>query len=203
MDFVIQLLMGAGIAAGVGIRPFLPVLLVGALANTGIGFHGGFNVEGTDFAFLDSWTFLLIVLVGVVILDLVARRGGKLVFESGKPMVILAIVSVGLGALEASGSMAAHNSLAVALAVGIPVGGLCAALGFVVMRRILTRAKQRLDRQAQGALPLYAEGSGMISCGASILFAPLGAVIVGFLLWLFLGERRRSGEKYAGLRVLR
>jgi hypothetical protein len=32
MDFVFDLLQGAGIAAAIGIRPFLPVLLVGALA---------------------------------------------------------------------------------------------------------------------------------------------------------------------------
>ena len=31
MDFVLDLLQGAGIAAAIGIRPFLPVLLVGAL----------------------------------------------------------------------------------------------------------------------------------------------------------------------------
>ena len=29
MDLAFDLLMGAGIAAGIGIRPFLPVLLVG------------------------------------------------------------------------------------------------------------------------------------------------------------------------------
>ena len=32
MDFLFDLLQGAGIAAAIGIRPFLPVLLVGALA---------------------------------------------------------------------------------------------------------------------------------------------------------------------------
>ena len=46
MDYLLDLLQGLGIAAGIGIRPFLPTLLVGALAagNVGIDF------AGTDFA---------------------------------------------------------------------------------------------------------------------------------------------------------
>ena len=33
MDYLLDLLQGLGIAAGIGIRPFLPTLLVGALAD--------------------------------------------------------------------------------------------------------------------------------------------------------------------------
>jgi hypothetical protein len=32
---------------------------------------------------------------------------------------------------------------------------------------------------------------------------PISAVIVGALVWLLLGGRRREQEKYAGLRILR
>jgi hypothetical protein len=36
-----------------------------------------------------------------------------------------------------------------------------------------------------------------------VLAPPVSIVAVGFLAWLLQGGRRRSGEKYAGLRVLR
>ena len=50
MDLVFDLLQGAGIAAAVGIRPFLPVLLAGALAAADLGLDFG----GTDLAFLEA-----------------------------------------------------------------------------------------------------------------------------------------------------
>ena len=59
MEFVLDLLQGAGIAAAIGIRPFLPVLLVGALASADLGI----DFDGTAFAFLEEWPFLLAVLV--------------------------------------------------------------------------------------------------------------------------------------------
>ena len=59
MDLLLDLLQGAGLAAAIGIRPFLPVLLAGALASADLGI----DFEGTDFAFLEEWPFLLGVLV--------------------------------------------------------------------------------------------------------------------------------------------
>ena len=38
---------------------------------------------------------------------------------------------------------------------------------------------------------------------ASVLFPPLGLVVFGFLVALLVPQRRRAGEKYAGLRILR
>jgi len=32
---------------------------------------------------------------------------------------------------------------------------------------------------------------------------PVSILLVGFLGWLLIGGRRRAGEKYAGLRILR
>ena len=55
MDFLLDLLQGVGLAAAIGIRPFLPVLLAGALASADLGI----DFDGTDFAFLEGWPFLL------------------------------------------------------------------------------------------------------------------------------------------------
>ena len=55
----------------------------------------------------------------------------------------------------------------------------------------------------QGTLPLYAEGAALLAAGLSVLFPPLALVVVAVLAWLLVGGRRRAGEKYAGLRILR
>ena len=49
MDLALDLLQGVGIAAAVGVRPFLPALLAGALAAGDLGI----DFDGTDCAFLE------------------------------------------------------------------------------------------------------------------------------------------------------
>ena len=85
----------------------------------------------------------------------------------------------------------------------MPVGLACAALGFFAARSLFTRVRRRLDAEAAGALPVYAEGAALGAAGLSILFPPLAVLIVAGLAWLLVGSRRRAGEKYAGLRILR
>jgi hypothetical protein len=79
----------------------------------------------------------------------------------------------------------------------------CAVLGYAAARSLFTRVRRRLDGEAAGALPVYAEGAAVIAAGLSILFPPLAVLVLAGLAWLLLGSRRRSGEKYAGLRILR
>jgi hypothetical protein len=50
---------------------------------------------------------------------------------------------------------------------------------------------------------LYGEGAAGVSAGLSVLFPPLAIFVLGGLGWLLAGGRRRAGEKYAGLRILR
>jgi hypothetical protein len=86
---------------------------------------------------------------------------------------------------------------------GAIVGLACAALGFQAARLLFARVRRRLDEQAAGALPVYAEGAALGAAALSILFPPLALLIIGGLIWLLSGGRRRAGEKYAGLRILR
>ena len=192
MDFALDLLQGAGLAAAVGIRPFLPVLLAGALASA----NRGLDFGGTDFAFLESWPFLLAVVVGVALLDLLARRAGE------RPPVDYAIgaVALVLGALLAGGSVADRGNPAI---VGILVGAACAVLGYLAARSLFARVRRRLDPGAQAALPVYAEGAALAAAGLSILFPPLAVLVLAGLAFLLSGGKRRQGEKYAGLRILR
>jgi hypothetical protein len=196
MDLLLDLLQGAGLAAAVGIRPFLPVLLAGALAVADLGL----DFEGTDFAFLETWPFLLAVLVLVVGLDFAGRRAGREQAETGAIGYALLAVTLVLGVLMAAGSVADNSDDWWA---GVPVGLACAALGFYAIRSLFGRVRRRLDAEAATALPVYAEGAALGAAGASILFPPLAVLVVAGLAWLLAGSRRRAGEKYAGLRILR
>jgi len=194
VEFAFDLLQGAGIAAAIGIRPFLPVLLVGALAAANLGV----DFEGTSFAFLEEWPFLLGVLVLVMLLELVARRRTDV--ETGPLMWAVLVLAVVLGALQGAGTLADHDH---PVAAGIVAGAAAAALGFYAVRSLFVRVRRRLDPDAQAILPLYGEGAALAAAGASVLFPPLAILVLAGLAWLLAAGRRRAGEKYAGLRILR
>ena len=196
MDFVLDLLQGAGLAAAIGIRPFLPVLLAGALATANLGL----DFEGTDFAFLEAWPFLLAAVVlaaAAVYLDRARGRDGT---EPRALLYGLALLCVGLGALEAAGSLADRDH---PVLPGVLVGAAAAVLGFLAARSLFARVRRRLDPEVAGALPVYAEGAALGAAALSIAFPPLAVLVIAGLAWLLIGGRRREGEKYAGLRVLR
>jgi hypothetical protein len=196
MDFLLDLLQGAGIAAAIGMRPFLPVLLVGALAAANLGI----DFDGTDFAFLEQAPALAIVLVLLALATFAVRRSGPEAPERPPYVWIFAGLAVVLGALQGAASLADHDHPIVA---GLIVGAACAALGFVAVRDLLTRTRRRLDAETAGTLPLYAEAAALAAAGLSVLFPPLAILVVSGLVALLVGGRRRSGEKYAGLRILR
>ncbi len=196
MDLLLDLLQGGGLAAAVGIRPFLPVLLAGALASA----NAGLDFDGTDFAFLEAWPFLLAAVVGLMLLDFGARRAGRDAADRPPLVYILLGIALVLGALLAAGSVADRSSEWWAGAV---VGVACAALGFEAARSLFGRVRRRLDPEAANALPIYAESAALAVAGLSVLFPPLVVLILGGLVWLLVGSRRRSEEKYAGLRILR
>ena len=196
MDYLLALLQGLGIAAAIGIRPFLPTLFVGALAAGDIGL----DYEGTDFAFLEQTGFLLAIVVAVAVFGIIDRRRHGDTTGQGPVVVMLLICSLGLGALSASGSIA---DVSADWWPGVPIGVAAASLGFMAARSLFGRVSARLDDEAAKALPLYAEGIALLSAGISVLFPPLAIIVAGALAWLLIGGRRRAGEKYAGLRILK
>jgi hypothetical protein len=195
MHFVLDLLQGLGIAAAIGIRPVLPTLLTGLLAAGDVGL----DFDGTSFAFLESYVFLAVAAVVLVALELYSRRRG-VAPDAGPVGRLLLGVSVALGALMAAGSLDDRGNPWV---VGLILGGAAAALGWFAAHSLFTRVRRRLDREAAAALPVYGEGAAVVSAGGSILFPPLAVLVLGALGWLLAGGRRREGEKYAGLRILR
>src|ERR1700712_1177317 len=101
MDFVFDLLQGAGIAAAIGIRPFLPTLLVGALAAGDLGIDFG----GTDFSFMERTPFLLCVVIAVAVFGIIDRRRGADTSGRGPVVALLLGFALVLGALEGSASI--------------------------------------------------------------------------------------------------
>jgi hypothetical protein len=183
---------GMGLSGATGVRPYLPPLLAGALArgDTGIDF------DGTDWHFLESTGFLLAVLVIGVIAYLAERS------EANRRSVELfsGVVGVVLGALLFAGALADGGS---ASWPGLVGGVVCAALGWRAVGGLIERTRGRLDGGAAALLTAYADGVALLLAAIAIFVPPASILaIVAFVVLLFAG-RRREGEKYAGLRVLR
>jgi hypothetical protein len=196
VDLALAIAQGIGLALACGIRPFLPALLAGALASANLGV----NFTGTDFAFLERSWFLLAVVVLLVVVAVLERRRGAAVIDAGPVGAALAGVGIGLGALLCAGSMADVSGT---WWPGIPIGLACAAVGQATARGVLAGAGGRLDAAARAALPVYADGASLVLAVLAVALPPLSVVALVLCIWLLLRRRRRGGEKYAGLRVLR
>jgi hypothetical protein len=196
VHLVFDIFQGIGIASAVGIRPFLPGLAVGALAagNAQIDF------TGTDYSFLEAAPFLLALVVLAIVLAVAERRLGLERLESGPGFWLLCAAALALAALFFAGALAQNHY---AVWPGYIGGVICAAIAIVATRPIFARARARLDAAAQAALPLYAEGTGLLVAVLSVVAPPVGLIALLLLLWLILAGRRREGQKYAGLRILR
>ena len=195
MHLLFDIFTGIGVAAAVGIRPFLPALVVGALAVAGVEIH--FN--HTALSFLQSWPFLLGVVVAAIVIVVLERRFG-FTEERREMLVLLAVISAGLGALLFAGSLARGHFT---WWPGLIGGVLCAAVGLLATRPLFLRVRARLDREAASALPLYAEAVAILLAALSVVAPPVGLIGLLALGWLLVAGRRREGQKYAGLRILR
>ncbi len=200
MHLVFDIFQGIGVAAAVGVRPFLPALVVGALAAGDVQI----NFDHTSFSFLENAPFLLIMVVGSVILSLLERRlaasGSGTELERGPAAALIAAAAVAIGALLFAGALA-HGHYATW--PGIIGGVICAAVGLLATRPLLARVRARLDKDALGALPVITETFAVVAAALSVIAPPVGIVLLAGLLWLLFAGRTRGDQKYAGLRILR
>lgn len=196
MHLVFDIFQGIGIAAAVGIRPFLPALVAGALAAGNVELH----FTHTDYSFLQSWVFLLVMALGAVALVAAERRLGRERSDASPVVGVLAVIAAVLGALFFAGELARAGDAAWP---GWIAGVICAAVGIAATRPLFARVRARLDAEAAGAVPLYAEGAAILLAALSVVAPPVGIIGLALLAWLLLAGRRREGQKYAGLRILR
>ena len=198
--------LGAGLAAACGLRPFLPLLLAGALGSAGAL---GVGFAHHSFHFLQAGWWLLIVVVALALayaLQLVLGLAPTLdpSTRSGRSAPLAASVTglgFGAGMLLFAGTLAAHgDSPWPGLLGAIPVVGLAQrAAGPVI-----AGARSRLpDRSAREALTVYLDAASLLLAALVALLHPLGYVAIALLAWFLWRLRSRAGEKYAGLRILR
>jgi hypothetical protein len=203
MSLFLDIGTGAGLASSTGVRPYLPPLLAGGLARGDIGI----DFDGTDFRFLESPGFL----AGVLALGVVAffierseanRRQPDLGGRAGRgPAEIFAgVVGLALGALLFAGALADNGH---PVWIGLLFGPLCVALGWLAIGGLVERVRARLEPSQAALLTAYADTAALILAAISIFLPPLAFLAIPGFVVLLLGGRRREGEKYAGLRILR
>ncbi len=196
MHLVFDIFQGIGVAAAVGVRPFLPALVVGALAAGDVQI----DFAHSDFSFLQQAPFLLVMVVGSIVLSMLERRLSEQRLERGPVALAIAGAAVVIGALLFAGALARGHY---AWWPGIVGGVICAGVGLLATRPLLARVRTRLDRDAVGALPVVTEAVALLGAALSVIAPPVGIVLLALLLWLLFAGRGRGEQKYAGLRILR
>jgi hypothetical protein len=198
--------LGAGLAAACGLRPFLPVLLAGALGSAdalGIHFPAG------SFHFLQqAWWLLAVAIALALAYALQMLLGLSPTYDpvSRTPRrdplaAALTGIALGAGALLFAGTLDAHGDAAWPGAVA---GLAIVALAQRVVGPVIIGARSRLaDKLSRDALTLYLDAASLLVAGLVALLHPLGYVVLAALAWLLLRRRARAGAKYAGLRILR
>jgi hypothetical protein len=192
-----DIFQGIGIAAAIGIRPFLPSVAAGLLAAAGVELH----FDHTSYDFLQSLPFLLAMAICAVLLVVLDQGVWAQTLRSRVGEGLIGIVSLALGALFFAGSLVRDHHAAWPGWVG---GVVCAAVGLAAARPFLSRLRSRLDEAAAAVgLPVISDGSALLVAILSIVAPPLGLIALLALLWLLYAGRGRGDAKYAGLRILR
>jgi Domain of unknown function (DUF4126) len=199
MSLIMDIGTGSGLAGATGVRPYLPPLLVGGLAraDTGIDF------DGTDFSFLESTIFLAAVLALALAAYALERAQAPAAGESSgrSPIELFSgLAGIVLGALLFAGALADGGE---ASWIGLVAGPFCAALGWLSIGGLVERARRRLDSGAAALVTLYADAVALALAALAVFVPPVSFLALIAFVVLLLGGRRREGEKYAGLRILR
>jgi hypothetical protein len=194
MELLMAISTGVGISLATGVRTFLPPLAVGALARA----DAGIDFSGTSYSFLESVPWLAALVLLIALLTLAQRA------RIAIPAAAIAIVAAGIGALEFAGAMADEGYAA---GVGLAAGPFCAVLGFVAgavfFGRAAARARSGGEEEAASLVELFAQGAALLLAVLAVLIWPVSWPALLFAIWLIAVQRRRSAQKYEGLRILR
>jgi hypothetical protein len=195
VNLVFDIFQGIGVAAAVGIRPFLPALAVGALA------AGDVQIDfiHSHFAFIQRAPFLIGMAVGFIVWLLAEWLLSDK--AAGRPLLVVRVAfGLALGGLLFGAALCrgGHRWWP-----GLIAGVLCAAIGTAATGPLLARVKSRLDEGAAKLLPFLAELAALLIAVLSVVAPPVGPIVLAALIWLLIANRGRDEQKYAGLRILR
>jgi hypothetical protein len=192
MDLFLAISQGIGTSLATGIRALLVPLFVGAMARA----NAAIDFEQTGFEWLESIWWLALLLALVVAAWLLDR------YRVEVPEGIWAVVAMGLGGMLFAGSLEDDGYFGT---TGIVPGMVCALLGFVAARAFLGGAAERLRSRGEGTGTIQALGDlGAIAIAAlAVLVPPASIAALAFCVWVLVARRRRSDQKYEGLRILR
>ncbi len=209
MDLVLAICQGLGLALAIGIGGPIAALfasMMGAL-------EAGFNPDGTDYSFITA-TWFLITLLAIAVLEVAAR---------GRDFARLPIVAL----LAAAGGLAFAASLAEegetawpGLILGAIVTGATAYVSTGVLEGAIRRAKAAgggrrgigrdtdkdevpPDVDAANVLIIGFAVAGIVVAALALFIPPLSLLAAIAVIAVGLGRRRKAGEKYEGLRILR
>jgi Domain of unknown function (DUF4126) len=192
MDLFMAISQGIGTSLATGVRALLVPLCVGVMARL----NAAIDFEHTGFSFLESVWWLALLMALVVGAWLLERADVEL------PEAVWAVVAMGLGGVLFAGALEDEDYFGVG---GIVPGMICALIGFVAARAFLGRAAQRLTARGESDRMIVALGDlGAIAIAAlAVLVPPVAYLALAFGIWVLLAHRRRAGQKYEGLRILR
>ena len=194
MDLFLAISQGIGTSIATGVRTFLAPLLVGTFARLDLGV----DFEGTQYEFLESIFWLTLMLALIAAAWWLDRS------RIPVPLAARGVASAALGAVLFAGSLAERDFTA---EPGLLAGALCASIAFLAATLFLGRAADRLaarDETGAGAtLSLMVDGVTLLVAALALLVEPVSYVALAFCLWVLVVRRRRAGEKYEGLRILR
>ena len=196
MDLFYGICQGLGLALAIGIGGALVALFASMMASL----EAGFDPDGTDFEFITA-TWFLVVLFVLIVVGILAR---------GREAARLPIIAL----LAATGAIAFAASLAEegetfwpGLILGAVATGFTALIAGQVLDGAIERARgSGPDEAAASAANTLIIGfafTGMALAALALYLPPVSIAVALFLLALFAGRRRRAGEKYEGLRILR
>lgn len=116
---------------------------------------------------------------------------------AARPAAVLSLIAgAAAGAVLAAGGDGAWWIVLVA-------GAAAGAVANVAVADFFARVRARLQSTGIGGLVVFVVVAAALIVAASLLFSPLGALALVATVVLGIATRRRAGEKYGGLRILR
>jgi hypothetical protein len=166
----------------------------------------GIDFTGTDWSWMESWIFLGILAAIYILFWAMDRKGdsevirpGGRAMEAGTPYPLFCALA---GALLFAGSLADGGETSWP---GLIAGAAAGFVGYLAFGRLFMRANQRLLAAGDPGVVLGL-GRDLATVALSVLCVlvdPIGYAVLAVAIVLIFTARRREGEKYEGLRILR